>query len=209
MGYSSGKDDDVTLDTAGGTAVAVVADLEGTLTVGETWRGLDRFLRAQEGAAEYRLFFAGRFPGALAARLNLVDRRAFKNRWLSDLLHFFAGMSEADFGEVAAWVVETELWPQRRHDVVAALRVHQAAGEDLVLASGTYQPVLDAFAQRLGARALGTPLAVSEGRLTGELCGAVNVGSTKAERLHDALGAERLYAAYGDTEADRTSPCCC
>ena len=202
MGYSSRKDDKPTLDTAGGAAVAVVADLEGTLTVGETWRGLDRFLRAHERAADYRLFFVKRFPGALAARFNLIDRRKFRDAWLTELPQFFKGMSEREFAEVAAWVVENELWPRRRHDVIAALRVHQAAGEDLVLSSGTYQPVLESFARRLGARALGTPLAVENGALTGKLGGAVNVGKTKAERLHDALGVARLYAAYGDTEAD-------
>ena len=181
--------------------MAVAADLEGTLTTGETWRGLDRYLRSHN-RVDYRLFFARRFPEALAARLGIIDKREFGNRWLGDLSHFFAGLNEAEFAEVATWVVENELWPKRRREVVAALKVHQAAGEDLVLASGTYQPVLKSFAQRLGARSLGTPLAVRAGKLTGELRGAVNVGKTKAERLHDALGDERLYAAYGDTAAD-------
>lgn len=186
----------------GGHALAVAADLEGTLTAGETWRGLDRYLRAHDRAADYRFFFAQHFPKALAARLNLIDKHEFRKRWMTELLQFFAGMSEAGFDEVAAWVVENELWPKRRHEVVAALKVHQAAGETLILSSATYQPVLEGFARRLGARAVGTPLALSEGKLTGGLGGTINAGEAKAKRLHDALGEERLYAAYGDTEAD-------
>ena len=102
--------------------MSVAADLEGTLTVGETWRGLDRFLRAHACATDYRYFFAKRFPGAVAARLNFIDKHDFRREWLTQLPQFFAGMSESEFDDVAAWVVENELWPKRRRDVVAALK---------------------------------------------------------------------------------------
>lgn len=62
--------------------------------------------------------------------------------------------------------------------------------------------MLEAFARRIGAEAVGTPLEFSGGRATGRLAGAVNTGNTKAKRLSERLGAGELLAAYGDTLAD-------
>ncbi len=180
----------------------VVADLEGTLTTGRTHRALGRYLLRHGRASAYRLFLARRLPPLLLARLHPARARALQSAWMRDLLGLFSHMSVAEFRRVADWVVEEELWPKRRGDVLAALRVHQLAGEKLLLASGTYQPVLESFALRLEAEALGTPLEACGGRLTGRLAGEVNAGEVKARRLHELLGEVRLYAAYGDTEAD-------
>lgn len=182
--------------------MVVAADLEGTLTTGETWKALGRYLLGHGQALGYGSFFARRIPGALITNLGLGSKQAFKNRWMENLSQFFAGMTHDEFSEVAEWVVEHELWPKRREDVIAALKVHQAAGEKLMLVSGTYQPILEVFAERLGAGAVGTPLETVNGKLTGRLAGEVNVGEAKAKRLHEVLGQERLYATYGDTEAD-------
>jgi HAD superfamily phosphoserine phosphatase-like hydrolase len=188
--------------------VTVAADLEGTLTTGETWRAVGRHLASEGAPSSYRWFLTRRIPELLAARAGLIDRRAFQNRWMRDLLTFFRGASPDEFLRVAVGVVERDLWPLRRREVVAALVDHHAAGERVVLASGTYQPLLEAFAARLAAEAggpveaLGTPVEVVTGRLTGRLAGPVNVGAVKARRLGELLGSERLTTAYGDTASD-------
>ena len=194
--------------------MAVASDLEGTLTTGEPWRGLGRYLLEHGGGLRYRSLCLAHAPAAVMARLGVVDSRSFASRWVADLLSLFRGMTVAEFAAVAAWVVDRELWPRRREEVIASLRVHQAAGERIVLVSGTYQPVLEAFAARMvaelplpggegvGIDAIGTPLELRDGLLTGRLVTPLNVADTKAQRLHDTLARERLYAAYGDTEAD-------
>lgn len=180
----------------------VASDLEGTLTTGETWRGLGRYLRRHGSRGAYAAFFLRRVPGFVMVMLGIRDKRAFKNAWLRDFAALFADMSHEAFAEAARWVVDNELWPKRRKDIIASLKVHQAAGERVVLASGTYQPVLELFAERVGALAIGTPLELRDGKLTGKLAGEVNVGDVKAQRLHAFLGQQRLYATYGDTKAD-------
>lgn len=180
----------------------VVADLEGTLTTGATWRALGRYLVSHGRAPAYAGFVLRHLPLLLAMRLVFWRRRAWQSVWMRDLLALFRGLSCEQFAQVAEWVVEEELWPRRRREVVAALRAHQVAGEQILLASGVYQPVLERFARKLGAHALGTPIEIREGRLTGQLADEVRVGEVKALRLHERLGAARLYAAYGDTEAD-------
>ena len=118
---------------SGVTATGLVAsDLEGTLTTGETWRGVGRYLRAERGpwtAARYRAFFAANTPGALLARRGVIDEQAMRLRWMRDLARFFRGFDTAELGHMAEWVVEHELWPKRREAVIAELATHRAAGQ--------------------------------------------------------------------------------
>jgi len=183
--------------------LTAVFDLEGTLTAGETWKGLARFLRARGRKAAYDRFFALHLPGALLTKAGLLPKRWYQSVWMKNLVGLLRGLDGAALGEMAEWVVEEELWPARKERAVARLFDHLARGHRVVLASGTYQPVLEAFARRLApeVEALGTPLELSAGRATGRLAGPVNVGRTKAERVRTHLGGDPDYA-YGDTLAD-------
>jgi HAD superfamily phosphoserine phosphatase-like hydrolase len=180
----------------------VASDLEGTLTTGETWRGLGRYLRARGHGRAYAFFFVLRLPAALAAKAGLVDGAAFRDRWMRDLPALFTGLTAEEWSRAAEWVVENELWPKRREPVVEELRRHQAEGRRVVLASATYQPVLEAFARRIGAEALGTQLEMVGGRATGQIVAPINSGKAKAQRLQAWSGDDRLHAAYGDTPPD-------
>ncbi len=183
--------------------MTAVFDLEGTLTAGETWKGLARYFRTHGQKAAYDRFFALHLPGALLTRARLLPRRWYQNLWMRDLAGLFRGMDRRELEAVAEWVVETELWPGRKAKVLERLERHLVGGDRVVLASGTYQPVLEAFARRLGPRvqALGTPLEFRDGYATGRLAGPVNVGRIKAERVRAFLGGKPDYA-YGDTAAD-------
>lgn len=180
----------------------VASDLEGTLTAGETWKGLGRYLRAHGRGRAYLTFFLLRLPGALIAKAGLLDSPAFRDRWMRDLAAIFVGLTAEDWERVAEWVTEHELWPKRREAVVEEMRRHRAEGRRIVLASATYQPVLDAFARRIDADALGTQLEMVGGRSTGRVVSPMNSGKVKAERLREWMGAAILYAAYGDTPPD-------
>ena len=182
--------------------VIVASDVEGTLTMGETWRALGRYYQQNEQRGAYRRFFAARMPGFALMKLGVKNEATYKERWIADLAQFFAGMDVAALEQVAAWVVKHELWAKRRPDVVAELERRREVGRTLILASGIYQPVLEVLAARLGAVALGTPLEMKGGVATGRLVGEVNTGEAKLARLTAWLGRRTLSAAYGDTEAD-------
>jgi HAD superfamily phosphoserine phosphatase-like hydrolase len=182
--------------------MAVASDIEGTLTTAETWKALARYLRENGRASEYNKFFTPRFPKALLARAGFIPKRTFQNQWIKDLIGLFAGYSVDDFASIAEWVVENELWPKRRQDVVNAFLAHQKSGEVLWIASGTYQPIAEAFANRLNAKAIGTRLELSDNTLTGRVLNEVNVANVKAKALQNVLGSENLLSAYGDSEAD-------
>jgi HAD superfamily phosphoserine phosphatase-like hydrolase len=191
----------------------VASDLEGTLTDGETWRGLGRWLAANGRRAEYRRFLAPRLLALPLARFGLHDRQRFRDRWIRDLVAHLAGLEAAEIAAIAAWIVEEELWPARRGPMLAELAAAVDGGARLVLVSGTYDPVLRAFAARIGAEGIaaaagiaaesvGTPLRFEGGRFTGDLAGPVNTGRVKVERLARRIGSAPLGRAYGDSAAD-------
>lgn len=182
-----------------------VFDVEGTLTTGETWRGVGRWLERNGRRAAYRRFFLAHLPGALLAKGGLIDKRRYQNKWMRDLAGLFAGAAATEVEAMAAWVVEHELWPERREDVLAELRAGLGRGVRIVLASGTFQPVLEAFAQRLApeVEALGTPFVCVDGVCPKNPAGAVNVAAVKARRVQEHLGGRAPARAYGDTISDR------
>lgn len=180
----------------------VASDLEGTLTAGSTWRGVGRYLSENGSRAPYRRFLYPRLPLVWLARRGWIDVQAFRERWMRDLTRLLRGWTEADIDEMAAWVLEHELWPERREAVIAELESARDEGARLILASGTYGPVLRAFAQRIGAEALGTELEYEGGRATGRFAGTMGTGEEKAARLAATLDGAALEAAYGDSAAD-------
>jgi HAD superfamily phosphoserine phosphatase-like hydrolase len=181
----------------------IASDLEGTLTNGETWRGVRAYLESHGRKADYSRFMRAKIPLYLGAKLGVVPKRYFQNRWIEDLPALFTGMTPDDFQlEVAAWVVQHELLPKARRNVIAELEAAQKAGARVILASGTYQPVLESFAAEFGFETVGTSLEVRDGALTGRLKGPINVAAHKIANLRQHLGNAALNRAYGDTLPD-------
>jgi len=183
--------------------LTAVFDLEGTLTAGETWKAVGRYLKAHGKKAAYDRFFARHLPGALLVKARLLPKRWYQNLWMEHLARLFAGMDAAELRHLAEAVVEEELWPRQKEEVLKRLQSLYNAGHRVVIASGSYQPVVEAFARKIGpgVEALGTPLEFKGGRATGRLAGPMNVGKVKAERVLELLGSPPDLA-FGDTAAD-------
>ena len=181
----------------------VATDLEGTLTAGSTWRGVGRYLSEHGQRGRYRRFLYLRLPQVLLARRGLIDVQGFRERWMRDLTVLLRGMTRDEIEAMADWVFEHELWPDRREAVLAELRVARDGGARLVVASGTYTPIAERFAARLGAETIGTDLAFDpDGRATGRFAGSMGTGQEKVDRLQAILHGATLETAYGDTMAD-------
>jgi phosphoserine phosphatase len=161
-------------------------------------------MQAHGRAGAYRAFLFRELPGVLFTRLGLRDRRAFQDGFMERAARLLAGLDQEGLARVAEWVVSTELWPKRRPEVLDELWAAQQQGRRVVLCSATYQPVLEAFARRMGEGvvALGTPLVMEGGVFSGRLEGPVRSGVHKAVQIREFLRGEALYAAYGDTLSD-------
>jgi HAD superfamily phosphoserine phosphatase-like hydrolase len=178
----------------------VAFDLEGTLTAGVAWKGMRDYLKAHGEAEKYRRFVRQNGLRVLAYRFGLLrDERAFKERWILDMLRLFAGYTPARMDEMSAWVVGHTFWPQRRVAIVEELTQHVANGRRVIIVSGMFEPILQQFAQMLQVASMGTAVKFVNGRFTGEIIGQLNVGQAKVARLRQA---GRLVAAYGDTVRD-------
>ena len=186
----------------------VVADLEGTCTSGETWRAVGRWLGEHGRRGRYRRFLAPRLAALPLVRLGAISRQAFRDRWIRDLARLLDGLTAVDLEALARQIVEDELWPKRRVAVVEALEAAAADGARVVIASGTYEPMLAGFVARLAAGpagpvvGLGTPLQMADGRTTGRLVGRVGTGSLKADRVSELAAGAPVRVAYGDSLAD-------
>ena len=181
---------------------AVVSDLEGTLTTGETWRIVGRFLRSRGRALGYNVFFFTHLPGAMAARAGLINAQRYRELWFANMTRLIKGFSQGQMDELSTLIAD-ELWRAQRAQVIAELEQWRAGGARLLIASGTYQQVAATFAARIGAEAIGTAIAFdAHGCATGRLSSPVSTGQTKAARVRAWLGDDVLAAAYGDTEGD-------
>jgi len=186
------------------TADIIAADLEGTLTAGATWSGMRDYLEANGQKKQFQQFLRRRMWPILKFRLGLIkDGQAFKEQWVLGLFALFAGYTAAELETMAEFVVENELWPQRRPAVVDEFLAQQVDGRRLLIVTGVIEPVLAKFAQKMGAvEAIGTPLTFVEGLFTGEVAAPLNTGQSKVEQLRPFTAHGQIKMAYGDTAAD-------
>lgn len=187
----------------------VVSDMDGTLSTVETWRGILAWLRTNHPSPAVRRFVAVRLPRVMLAKAGLIDRDAFRGRWMEDLARNLRGLATTEVEAMAAWVAEAYLWPERREAGIEAVRVTAAAARDdhpdtrLVLATAAWQPIGDAFARLLGADSvLGTPLEIRDGRATGRVLAPTQSGEQKAAAVRALAAGGTIIAAFGDTRAD-------
>ncbi len=203
----------------------IASDLEGTLTTGTTWRGFGRYLRRHGRALPQTLFLISRLPGVPLARAGIIDKRAYQVAWIADEIRLLRGATPEQIEQMGEWVVEHEMWPRRRADVLDELEAHRRDGARIVIVSGAYQPIADAFARRIGAEAIGTPLLFEDGDITrsspdarhprelpgslakpnftGRLAAPMVTLDGKVQALRALLGdGARIDAAYGDTLPD-------
>ena len=191
--------------TQRGAQAYVVTDVEGTLGTGQMWKGIGRYLAAHGRAAGWRWFLAVNMPRVLWVRIGFGNRQHFQNLWLARQARLLRGSTPEEIHSMAEWVVEHEIWPNRRMSVLTELAAHHAQGHRVLLASGMYPPVLDAIARRMDfgpVESVGTPLEFEGGRFTGRFAGPVCVADEKARRVQERTAGRLILAAYGDTAAD-------
>ena len=121
--------------------------------------------------------------------------------WMLEEVQLFKGISPEVFNQMAEWIVENEMWPKRRADVLKEIDIHRRSGVKVAIVSGAYQPIVDAFAMRMDAVAIGSPIVYRENRLVG-LQLPINAYEHKAESIQVQVGDAEILAAYGDTLSD-------
>ena len=182
----------------------VAVDLEGTVTAGYAWRGMRDYLLEHGRETEVKRFVYRRLPEYYLRRITGRGMQEFKTRWILQLLQFFRDYSEAQFREMTVWAVENELWPQRRLPVLQELVEHQEQGHRVLVVTGLFEPyVASLIAKMPGVEAIGTPIVLDDGKVTGKLATPFNLGPRKVEALGPFMREGKVLSAYGDTFPDR------
>lgn len=177
-----------------------VFDIDGTLVAGPS--------------TEKRFFLWLLRRGRLGP-LRLLAFLLFNLRWLARYGRHVAkknkaylrGMDVATLEDEARAFVASEVEPALHAPAVARLRRHRAAGDAVVLLSGTLQPIAEELARRLDAdEAIGSVCVDRGGRLTAQPPVRHPFGADKCALL-DEICARRgvavsAVAAYGDSRWD-------
>jgi phosphoserine phosphatase len=172
----------------------------GTLTTGAPVLGMLDWVRSNQSKFQANVFMARMLPGYLVAKARLIDWQRWGQNLMVDSLSLVKDATPEKLGEAAEWVVEKNLWAKRRSDVIARLMLYAENNADVYIASSVYQPAVESFARRVGAKAIGTPVEIVNGRV--QLASELVASEKKIEQVLSRIGVERVDFAYGDTMMD-------
>ncbi|MDP1715163.1 MAG: haloacid dehalogenase-like hydrolase [Anaerolineales bacterium] len=178
----------------------VASDLMGTLTTGSPFLGLINWIKHNQSKVRANLYMAAITPSYLLAKNGLIDSQIWGQKLMVDSLAYIKDANPEKLGQASEWVVEHDLWKNRREEVVARLIKHRKDGAKVYIASSVVEPFIEPFAKRIGAQVIGTPVEIVNGRV--KMVGQLMANEKKIEQVLRRLGVERVDVAYGDTVLD-------
>lgn len=183
-------------------------DIAGTLVEGNPWRG---FMHT-ERIAKARVYgtYPLTLPAWLARKMKVIPDATFRQIWIRQMAWMLRGMHRDEILKVFDWIAQEYMGQNYQDDVVARLQQHKADGDTVILISGMFTEMSQAFADHLGADlGLGTVLGFDDdGRCTGRIVGDGCAGALKAIALQNYLEsqsvdpAEHELFAYADSYSD-------
>jgi len=178
----------------------VVSDMMGTLTTGSPVIGLVDWIRHNQSKRQAQFYMLRIAPAYFIAKRGLIDWQKWGQDLMVKSLKMVRNASPEKMKLVGEWAVEHNLWKKRREDVIARLTNHKSQGAQVYIASSVVEPLIEPFAQRIGAQTIGTPVEYKNGRV--QLAGELTASEKKIEQVLSRLGIDRVDFAYGDTIMD-------
>ena len=182
------------------TQRVVFFDIAGTLVIGNPWRFFLDHPDVDPGRVRMeKLRFV---PVYLGNKLNLVSDVSFRHRWITGMARLMQGWTREQTRSVFDWIVNDCMDDLFHEDVLARLQEHQEAGDHVVLVSGMFEGLVQAFAGRVGADgAIGTRLAFVDDVCAGQIDGPSVMGPRKLSAIHHYLAdcgfSRDLSSCYG------------
>lgn len=178
----------------------VISDMMGTLTTGSPVLGLVDWVRHNQSKMQARLYMASILPSYFIAKRGWIDWQTWAQGLMVNSLKMIKEATPEKMKVVGEWAVEHDLWKKRREDVIARLRAHAREGARVYIASSVIEPIIEPFANRVGAQTIGTPVEYTNGSV--RIAGDLVAQERKIEQVLSRLGVERVDFAYGDTAQD-------
>ena len=178
----------------------VISDMMGTLTTGSPVLGLVDWIRHNQSKMQARLYIASIMPSYFIAKRGWIDWQKWGQDLMVNSLKMVKEATPEKMKVVGEWAVEHDLWKKRREDVVARLMDHKSKGAKVYIASSVVEPLIEPFANRIGAQTIGTPVEYKNGHV--RVAGDLVAQERKIEQVLSRLGVNRVDFAYGDTWMD-------
>lgn len=184
-------------------STAAFFDLDGTLCTEHVWRALARYHLAQrQKRAVVFAYLAGHMALWPLYKMGVLDKERFFRTWARDLAWLVAGLTAQKAQGLFRWVVDEQIAPSFRSDVLKILRCHQSQGHLVALVSGTFQDLLAVVGERLGvSHVVGTGLKAAGGRYTGRIVEPLCFGRDKSSLLRSFLTDNYLDVDLGSSFA--------
>ena len=190
--------------------IAALFDLDGTLYTGHIWQDLARSHWAARRERRWVVAYLVRnMAPAPLYHLGLLDKEPYFQKWGETMGWLLRGWTPDQAGALFDQLIEEQIRPNLRPDVLDRLRHHQAQGHTVALVSGTFGPFLEQIAGAIDVpHAIGTPLEVRDGHYTGRIVPPLCQGQGKPQRVQahfEERGLEVDWAtsfAYADRDLD-------
>jgi len=174
----------------------VVSDMMGTLTTGSPFLGLVNWVKHNQSKVRANWYMASIAPSYMLAKRGIIDWQEWGQKLMVNSLGYIKDATPEVVSHASEWLVEYDLWKNRRLDVIDRLVKHREGGDKTYIASSVVEP----FARRIGAEVIGTPTEIVNGRL--RMVGGLVANEKKIEQVLSRLGVDKVDVAYGDTILD-------
>jgi len=178
----------------------VVSDMMGTLTTGSPFLGLVDWVKHNQSKVRANWYMASIAPSYMLAKRGIIDWQEWGQKLMVNSLSYIKGATPDVVSQASEWVVEHDLWKNRRLDVVERLVKHREGGDKTYIASSVVEPFIEPFARRIGAEVIGTPTEIVNGHF--KMVGSLVANEKKIEQVLSRLGVDKVDVAYGDTILD-------
>jgi len=178
----------------------VLSDMMGTLTTGSPFLGLVDWVKHNQSKVRATWYKTQVIPAYVLAKRGWIDWQTWGQQLMVNSLDYIKDATPENVREASEWVVEHDLWKNRREDVVARLIAHREAGAKVYIASSVIEPFIEPFARRIGAETIGTPTRIVDGKL--RMVSGLVANEKKIEQVLSRLAVDRVDVAYGDTILD-------
>ncbi len=190
--------------------IAAVFDFDGTLVAAPVWQKLiGRQLRARRNLIPTLTHVAVHYPAYPLVKLGLLSGERLRRAWVNHMPWIMRGMREDEADALFRRVIDEDLNPTLRPEVLERLAWHRQQGHMVVILSGAFEGLLRLFAADHDVEHIvGTILEVRNGRFTGRLIPPSCYAEGKVARLRQYLEGQRPRVdwsasyAYADSMTD-------
>ncbi len=181
----------------------VASDLNGTLTTGSPILAVVKWAEIHQASLPPKLFKIRILLSYLQVKFGFKDLHVWADKNLRGVLNLISSPTPEKLTGIMRFIVEDELWPKRRPDVIDLLKDFHQQGAEIILVSAAFEPAVALFGEKIvpsDISGIGTPIFLEDDKLS--LADELTVREKKMDLLRSRLGSRNLDYALGDTIAD-------